>query len=248
MKRYRGFLLMTAVLFAATNPARADEQDAKAILDKAIKALGGEEKLKKASVYSWNAKGKVTVGGLPELEFTAQGTTSGLDHYRRETVFARYRSLVVLDGDKGWHRARDNIRELTGGILADAKRLAYLEVIPVTLMPIKGKGFKYETAAEEIVGEKTAVVLKVTGPDGKDFTISFDKETGVPVKQVAKVVGLGGMAYTAETTYLDYKDFGGIQRATRIVVKRDGEEWQTMEITEFKVLDKVEPDTFAEPK
>ncbi len=248
MKRHTTILLVIALSFAALGPARADDQDAKAILDKAIKALGGEEKLTKASVHSWKAKGKVTLAGGPELEFTAQATAGGLEHFRRETVFPRYHSLVVLDGDKGWQRARDNSRELTGDLLVHAKRLAYLELIPITVVPIKEKGFTCETGGEETVGEKPAVVLKVTGPDGKDFTLSFDKESGVPVKQVAKVIGLGGMAYTAETTFLNYKDFGGIQKATRIAVKRDGEEWQTMEITEFKVLDKLAPETFAEPK
>ena len=32
------------------------------------------------------------------------------------------------------------------------------------------------------------------------------------------------------------------------LLKRDGETFQTMEVTEFKVLDKVAPETFSEPK
>jgi len=82
----------------------------------------------------------------------------------------------------------------------------------------------------------------------KDFTLYFDKESGVPVKQVAKVVGFQGQEYTAETTFADYKDFDGIKKATKVEIKRDGEKFQVMEVTEFKVLDKVDPETFAEPK
>ena len=90
--------------------------------------------------------------------------------------------------------------------------------------------------------------MKITGPDGKDFTLYFDKESGLPVKMVATVAGFQGQDYTQETLFSDYKDFGGIKKATKVVVKRDGEPFITQELTEFKVLDKVEPDTFTEPK
>jgi hypothetical protein len=62
------------------------------------------------------------------------------------------------------------------------------------------------------------------------------------------VIGFQGQEYTQETTFADYKDFDGIKKATKVEVKRDGEKFQEMEVTEFKVLDKVDPDAFAEPK
>ena len=62
-------------------------------------------------------------------------------------------------------------------------------------------------------------MLKVTGPDGKDFTLCLDKESGLPVKLVAKVLSFQGEEYTSETTYADYKDFGGIKKATKVVIE-----------------------------
>ncbi len=76
----------------------------------------------------------------------------------------------------------------------------------------------------------------------------FDKESGLPVRLVAKVTGWMGEEYTQETTLSDYKDFGGIQKATRLKIKRDGEDFVDSQITEFKVLDKVPADSFTEPK
>jgi hypothetical protein len=49
------------------------------------------------------------------------------------------------------------------------------------------------------------------------------------------------------TTFKDYKDFDGIKKATKVESKRDGEDFLKSEVTEFKVLDKVEPATFSEP-
>ena len=90
--------------------------------------------------------------------------------------------------------------------------------------------------------------LKVTPKDGKDFTISFDKETGLPVRMVAKVVGFQADEFTQETTFSDYKEKAGIQVATKLTSKRNGEKFIEESVTEFTTSDK-EPDakTFAEP-
>ena len=48
MGRYFATVFTMAILFVPCLPARAADGDAKAILDKAIKAMGGEEKLAKA--------------------------------------------------------------------------------------------------------------------------------------------------------------------------------------------------------
>jgi hypothetical protein len=156
--------------------------------------------------------------------------------------------VVVVNGDKGWRKFGDNKMDLDGDALANEKRQVYLQVVPSLLVPLKGKGFKLESASEEKVGDKPAAVIKVTGPEGKDFTLYFDKESGLPVKLVAKVIGFGGEEFTQETTYKDYKDFDGIKKATKANSKRDGEDFVKSEVTEFKVLDKVDAKTFSEPE
>ncbi|HEY1858881.1 MAG TPA: hypothetical protein VGG61_00915, partial [Gemmataceae bacterium] len=124
----------------------------------------------------------------------------------------------------------------------------YLQVIPTTLLPLKDKEFKIEAAGEEKVADKPAVGLKVTPPDKKEFTIFFDKESGLPVKLVAKVVGFMGDEAVQETLVADYKEFDGIKKATKIEIRRDGNKFLEQQITEFKVLDKVDPKTFEVSK
>jgi hypothetical protein len=85
-------------------------------------------------------------------------------------------------------------------------------------------------------------------PDGKDFTLYFDKESGLPVKLVAKVVSFGGEEFTQDTTYSNYKELDGIKKATKVESKRNGEKFIAVEITEYKAVDKVAPETFAELK
>src|SRR5262249_5215214 len=139
--------------------------------------------------------------------------------------------------------------EMEGDRLKDEKRRIYLSMVPSMPLLLKEKGFKLETAGEEKVGDKPAAVLKITGPDDKDFKLFFDKESGLPVKEVATVPDFGGNGdFTQETVFENYKEFDGIKRATKTESKRDGEKFISSELVEFKVLDKVEADTFNEPK
>jgi hypothetical protein len=251
MRRFLSAVLLMVLATGVASPVRAADDDAKTILDKAIKALGGEENLSKVKAATWKGKGKINFGGT-ENEFTSQTTVQGLDHVRSEfegeIMGNKFKGVTVLAGTKGWRKFGDMEMELDKDALANEKRSVYLQVIPMTLLPLKGKGFKLQTAGEEKVNGKAAVSLKVTAPDGKDFTLYFDKESGFPVKQVAKVMGFMGEEVTQETTFSDYKEFQGIKKSTKSEGKRAGEKFLESQITSFKILDKVDPKTFTKPE
>jgi hypothetical protein len=244
-------MFLAAAVCITVTPVRGDEAQAMAILDKAIKALGGQEKLSKAQAATWKAKGKITLEGT-DNEVSTQATVQGLDHfhsvYEGEFGGSKVQGESVVSGEKGWRRFGGQIIEMDPGQVKDEKRTISLMVISTTLLPLQKKDFKVETASDETIAGKPAAAIKVTGPDGNDFMLYFDKERGLPVRLVAKVAGWMGEEYTQETTLSDYKDFGGIQKATRLNIKRNGEDFVESQITEFNVLDKVPADTFAEPK
>jgi hypothetical protein len=252
MKSFIGTVSAAVLLSGLAGPARAaDEQDTKAIIAKAIKALGGEAKLSNAKAAMSKLKGKITFMGT-DNDVSLQSTTQGLDHHRGafEGDFGgnKIEGVTVIAGDKGWRKFGENVMELDAEHVANEKRNIYLDAIPASVVPLKGKGFKVEAAGTEKVGGKPAVGIKVTGPDGKDFKLYFDAESGLPVKAVAKVLDFMDTEFTQETTYSNYKDFDGIKVATKIVRKRDGEKFMEMEVTSFKVLKEVPKGTFAEPK
>jgi len=252
MKRLLTVSLLIVLTSGMATLSRADEKDTKAVIDKGIKALGGEEKLTKAETYSLKSKGTISFGGN-ESEFSSHSTHQGLDHYRSE-FNGKFgdndvKGVTVVIGDKGWRKFNENDSELEGDALVNEKQRINMQAIPTTLVQLKGKGFKVESAAEEKIGDKPAVGIKVTGPEGKDFKLYFDKESGLPVKTVATVAGFGGgEEFTQETTFSDYKEFDGIKKATKISSTRNGEKFVDIEITEFKVLDKVPPETFTQPQ
>jgi hypothetical protein len=286
MDRLLCAFLVTVFVPGLSSMVSADDTEATAILDRAMKALGGEDRLSKIKAATWKGKGKITFGDKGktvfgdkvECEVTSQTTAQGLDHFRSEidintrNLFAedaefkrsgvkkedfdeelkqagledlgKLKILAALNGDKAWFTAMDYPGKPDA---AHMKRTMYLEVIPVLLAPLKGPGFKMDVAGEETVGGRGAIILKVTCPDGKDIKISFDNESGLPVKAVGKVFTLQDEEVFQENTYGNYKDFGGIKIATRVEIKNG---WlnRKQEIIEFKVLDKVDPSTFIAPK
>src|SRR5579863_10006054 len=143
MKRFLTAALAIVFASGAASLVLADDKDPNAVLDKAIKALGGEDKLKKVDAITTKAKVSITFNGNTN-EFTSHATVQGLDHYRSEFEgdFGGNPSkiITVLNGDKGWRKFGDNKMDLDQDALATEKRRVYLQVIPSLLTPLKGKG------------------------------------------------------------------------------------------------------------
>src|SRR5260370_42483180 len=106
----------------------------------------------------------------------------GIDQFHFEGPVPSNKLVTVIAGEKGWWRIGDRTTALSKEALADEKRKVYLQVVPITLVQLKGKDFKLEVAREEKGDGKPAAGLKVTGPDKKDFTLYFDKDSGLPVR------------------------------------------------------------------
>jgi hypothetical protein len=251
MQRLMSAILTLTLVVGVGRLALADDQDSKAVIDKAVAALGGAAKLNAAKAITWKTKGKLHLNDN-ENSVSTKVTAQGVDHYRQEFEGefngAPVKGVTILNGDKGWRKFGEETNPLEDQALANQKRVAYLQLVPEMPTLLKGEGFKVESAEEQKVGDKAAVMLKVTAPDGKDFQIYFDKESGLPLKVTAKVAGRQGNESEQETTFADFKDFDGIKRATKVETKRNGKKFIESVITDFKVVDKVDPKAFDEPK
>ena len=82
MRALLGAVLATTLLFVVTGSSQAGDSDAKSIVDKAITALGGAEKLAKIEAFSMKAKGTVVFNGN-ENDTTTEVIYKGLDHFRQ---------------------------------------------------------------------------------------------------------------------------------------------------------------------
>ena len=252
MTRMLGILAATACLCLSLSVtlARGDDKDATPILDKAIAALGGEAKLAKATTFSWKSEGTISINA-EDATIKSKVIASGIDRQRSEFALEingmPISGVTVLDRDKGWRKFGEDVQGLEPEPLAITKQTVYLAIVSRTILPLKTPAFKAEAAPDATVDGKPAAVVKATGPDGKPFTLSFDKATGLLVRMAATVKGFQGEDTQDETTFSEYKDFGGIQRATKVVSKRDGNPFTKLTLSDFEVIETPPASTFTEP-
>jgi hypothetical protein len=249
--------LLTALavgLLLGAGAARGDEQaDAKALLDKAMKAMGGEAKLAKLSTATVQAKLSLS-DGAQDITVTLDGTWQGMSQYRLDAEVQaggqNFKALMIFNGDKGWMRARDKTEDAPEGVVPFVQNLFHAGRAPQLLPAFTGKDYKLSHLGEVKVGDRAAVGLSVGHKDRKDVSLFFDKENGLPLKcEVRLTEPRSDKELAVEYHFSDYKDFDGLKLPAKVVVRGvlpDGKE-VTIEVSQVKKADKVDDGQFAKP-
>jgi hypothetical protein len=229
---------------------RAEEKDeAKAVVDKALKAMGGEAKVAKLKAGTWKAKLTASEGGN-DVSVATEGTWQGLSQYHinAEATFDGRTEAVtlVINGDKGWAKKREAIDEAKEE-LPLVKNGLYAMRAPQLLAEFKGKEFKLSHLGEVKVNDKAAVGVSVAHKDFKDISVFFDKDDGLPVKCEIHLTDPRGKEITVEFFYSEFKEMDGVKHPTKMLIKFDNKE-ATMEVSEIKTKDKVDDSEFAKPE
>jgi hypothetical protein len=251
MRKVLCAVCVAGVLLPAARPAWADEKaDADAVLEKGIKALGGEARLSKFKAATWKARGTLRLGNQ-DVQYTGNWAMQAPRQYKAvitgkagEQEFKRVR---VLDGDKGWIKLDDNdAQEMSAQALAETQREMYAQMM-TTLLPLRDKAFTLAPLGAGKVGDTAAQGLKVTTQDGREFRLLFDKDSGLLLAVESQVKNAQGEDVKQEIVYSDYKDVEGLKRPMKLAVKRDGKTFIEQETTEYKPLEKLEDKEFAKP-
>jgi hypothetical protein len=238
-------MVLGAAAVRADGPA-----EAKAVIEKAIKAAGGEEKLGKYRAGTWKAKGKINLAGT-EIEWTGDFSAQ-LPKQMKSAIEAEFNGMKITfvritNGDKGWLVQFGNPDEMNAEQLDDAKEENYANWV-TSLLPLRDPAFSLSALGESKVGDRPAVGVKVSHKDHRDVSLFFDKENGLLVKSQRRFKDLmSGMEVDQETIYSDYKDADGIKRFTKMSSKRDGKDFLEAQITDFKPAEKLDDGVFGKP-
>jgi outer membrane lipoprotein-sorting protein len=242
--------LVSGLVLAAAFWTRADDASAvRALIDKAVKAQGGEARLAKWPAVTAKLKG--TYHGLSEVvTFTGEFAAQGPDRYKfaieAEADGQKFRLVEVLNGDKGWVQLDGDTEELDKEDLAEAREEAYGEWV-ATLVPLKDKAFTLALLGEVNIDKRPARGITVSSKGHRDVNLYFDKETGLLVKTETRVKDDGGQEVTEETFLGEYKEVQSTKQATKVTVKRDGKLYLEYEVTDYQLAEKLDDSVFAKP-
>jgi len=224
-------------------------EEAQRILDKAIQAHGGAEKLTKLTGTTWKAKGSFT-GPMGATEFTEEIALQFPDKSRFDVnVGDQFRFVSVLNGDKGWAKFGDQAQEMDANTLPELKENLYADWV-TTLAPLTDKAFTLTDVAESKVNDRPIVGFKVARKDHRDVTLYFDKESGLLAKRATKAKDLfqGGAEFNEELIYSDYKEVNGVKRPTKVKQLKDGKESMTSTLSDIKLAEKLDDKLFSKPE
>lgn len=251
MRKVLCAVCVAGALLPAARPVWADDKaDAEALLEKGIKALGGEARLSKFKAATWQAKGTVRLGNR-DAEYSGDWAMQAPRQFKAvitgELNGKKFKRVRVLDGDKGWIKLDDNdAEEMSALALAETQRELHAQLM-TTLLPLRDKEFTLAPLGASKVGDTAAEGLKVTTQDGREFHLFFDKDSGLLLAVESPVKGPKGEDVKQEIVYSDYKDVDGLKRPMKLTVKRDGKTFLQQETTEFKPLEKLDDKEFAKP-
>jgi hypothetical protein len=214
-----------------------DEKVARAILDKAIQAHGGEANLGKIKAMYLKGTGVIHAAGGVKFsgEWYVMGTTHSKLTVDADVNGMNIRIIKVMNGDKGWQKlANAATAPLNAGDLAEEKATIYAHYL-TTLLPLKEKGITLSSLGELNVGDQTLVGLRASRDKHADVSLYFDKKTNLVTKVETSIKDQGGRDIVQEAVYGDYKAVDGVQCAHKIEFKRDGKPYVEGDFSEVRL-------------
>ncbi len=249
MTRLLMSLCSVAALVVVSGGVRAADDDAKAILTKAIKAHGGEEYLTKNKAARMQNKGKLTIPGVGETDFTqdlAYMLPDKLKDTLELTIGGQKVTIVtVMNGDKLSIEAAGKAVDITDDIKKAMKDAQYMMTVSRMVPLLKDKSYELSVFGEAKVEDKPAIGIRVVSKGKKDITLFFDKKTSLLAKIEHRTVEAGtGNEIGEERIILEYKIKDGIPFPKKVLVKHDGKTFLEAESVESTLLEAIDEAEF----
>ena len=251
MRRLAGAWCVAAAVLGGGAAKGDEETEVRAVLDRAIAAHGGAEKLARYTAATMKIRGRLHNARGETCDFTGV-TAAAARKLRVEvnlTVLGRdCKAVQVLNGNQGWVAQNDQVRPMTAEQLDEEKEHLYVGVVS-HLVALREKRYRVAPLGEGQVGGREAVGVRVRHKDRRDVNLYFDKATGLLLRTecVAKDLKSGGREFVVETLYDDYRPVAGVQVAHRFVIRRDGRLYVQSEAVEVKMAEKLDDRLFARP-
>lgn len=241
--------LAAGLLLLLTSGGRAD--DARSVLDKAIQAHGGAEKLARLNAIHFTAKGTIRQG--TEVPFTLETHWQAPDRLKNSVATGSAEKPTTLvetiAGGEGWSIRNGKPGSLDAAALDELRSQAHVRRLLV-LTPLLGDNVYRLSELKEIrVEDRPAIGVLVRCPGEREVKLYFDTDTHRLVKLERRIYdSVAKKERRQEEFYSDYKDVEGVPTAMRHVWLRDGEKALDMTLGEVRYPEHIDPTVFVDPR
>lgn len=244
MRSSMASLFVAGLVLGAPGVTRGDDRtDAEAIVAKAIRAAGGEEKLARYHAETW--KERATYFGTNTTErYEATYTAQWPDKLRVDIRDF----TMVLTRDNGWIRTKGKTRDMTEPELTEHREGTY-DLWVMSLLPLRDRAFQLAMLGETNVSDRPALGVRVHRAGHFDVDLYFDKDTGLLVRTDTRFKeARTGKEIHQEWISSGYRDEdrSGIKTPTKACIKRDGKRFVESDL-ETKHVEQLDEPAFAKP-
>ncbi len=242
----RKVIVLIAASLIVSGPLRGDEGSL-AVVEKAIKAHGGEEKLAKLKAANLTAKGSLDIMGQT-FEFSQESWVMAPDKFKEKSELdiggQKITVVTVMNGDKITLNANGMDVDLPDVMKDDLKDAVWLLRFG-TIAGLKSKELQLSPLGESQVNNKPAIGVKVSAKGHKDVNLFFDKESGLLAKSERRALDFNTQQEMKEERFVsEYQEVQGIKVPKKLLVHRDGQKFLEAEVTSAKYLEKLDDNIF----
>lgn len=247
---FRLFFGVTFIGLLWLSAGRAGAQDnPQTIIDRALKAYGGEANLTKFKARQNKTKGTLYL--TTDISFTqevAYQAPSQIKEVMQVEVNGKKSVIVtLLNGDKGSIFIDGQPKEVNDKILAELKEAAHVARVS-RFVGLKDSTYELSPLPEVKVENKPALGVKVSAKGFRDIHLYFDKDSGLLVKSERKTLDVTtDQLVTEESYFSDFKEIDGMKTPTRVMVQRSGKKFMEAQATDIKHLERLDDEVFAKP-
>lgn len=231
----------------AATPATADELSrGKTLVDRAVKAKGGLEKLKSVRTLTATAKTKLMT---PQGPVEAETTTliAYPDRFRIEAKLPHAEIVQTFAGGEAWIKDPTGVHDAPPPMRDEFRASAQRDLI---LMLIDAAAGKLQARAMPATGsdERDLEALELSGGETGRYpvTLFLEKATGLIVK-VAYIVDTPVGRQRTEELLSDYRTVDGVQVAYKAIMRRDDQTILERAVTDLKLNLPIDDGVFKKP-
>ncbi len=248
MKVIGCFALLGLFGAQAEIPGTTDDATAqlKLLVKKIVTAHGDAKRLEAVRAFLEKTKSTAPSGSITTLDRYIQLPNQSRQESEFDLGDKGVKCVLVFAGDNGWRKMEGDVAQPYRAA-SKGKKAPLKYAGPRAWLRLLDPAYKLTSLGETKVNDRPAFGIQLSVGTDPPEKLFFDKVTGLLLKEEKTLRYTDGRLELHETFYADYQPDKGIPIAHKITKTLDGKTIQQIEVTEFKIVDKLDAKLFEKP-
>lgn len=227
------------------------QDDARGLVEKAIRAHGGETNVAKLKSARIKVEGEGEfAAGQPPVPLVVEDVWQMPDRYKTITHLTlqgkQVTQTISINATEGWAELDGRTQPLPPVGLKEFKEQKWAEDFD-RLLPLRDKSLKLTRIADSKIEHYPVAGIKVEAEGHREVRLYFDSESGLLVKREQEILGDAGKLVVQSVVFSGFEDKGGVKHWTKVAAYRDGVRFITASLRELEIDRKNDAKEFAKP-